>query len=1185
MRKTIRAFLAMGALATACASATGCVADRPSRNGVFNENQYLRKEFLVRPATNGPDGKPQADNGWFMKTTIIHTSTPNPLASQGFFVGAENNGAYVRWAITSDTLEMVNLREISQGFAAQDTREPEVLNSWPVTNVDLKYKINLDGEKSNFYEENQELPWQQRQFVKVNFGKNNMGDLASMGPQATFFLQKCTDIGNAFSTLVPNSFYTDEKNGYMQFAVSVTLPILFSDPACAEGSGPELANAQRFGRQNLNVTLMYSFTRAQPLPDPTAEGAYEPLEIAEKDPIRRKYGTIDLTTVARDQDTGLIGARQLALRFNPKKDIVYYYAPGYPEEYKHFFTDKGGIIDQTNTLLTDAGAKGRLVVKNFDEDLAKVDGAPGCDATQNDKNPNQCDEGFVCAASGEAKNSCVRPRAFGDVRYSFIRWESDIDTGSPFIGVTQFVPDPRTGELVSSSINIADFQLNDRVTARLDFFLQTIGATDQLDANGEWPAVPTGAQANCTDGDVMPFVTDVVKQNHNGRSTLYTKMQEYLQRPTAQFGFLGPQDFVFQQSDDFFKAYYRILPYEVFADPQTNQFVVAEGGQSAFGPGAQWEARQKEYAFHQMASQLDHGIAPYDTTNLRAATDFLTQFHGAQVDHREYQYKANFAHGNAMYDEPGMISLIQAFQRDARHCVNGKWETRKDYIKSLVDSYHSLTVWHEFGHAVGLDHNFMASVDRPNWPHYKDAKGDHIGMYQSSVMDYNVTADRVFWNAAPNGGYGWGPYDQGAISFIYANSTSSRKAPPADAKPTGISQQIDKDTPWHDPHGFTGNTEIQYLFCNASHIKFSPFCRQFDFGSTPSEIIAAQIDDYEWNYQWRNFRLYRKYWDVSAYADTPAAIVYDMKRFMAAWEYDWTAGEIQDTLRRIGVTPPPNTPAASYFNNLTNRFESDLSSANQMVGAFHKAIVQQGSGERPFKTVYDNFYGDTTQQGIFLDKLMAVQSFTDIWAVDLYDPNQSTGDYLASYSYRFGDPSYQTVAEDTVESMIGGQYDVFPFAKPLAVAQFAKATHDVAFFGRREVRDWVGGYVFYRQQDFLDFFKGLATKYNTVGCTDTEKLEDCTYDPSIPRDGSSDIHHSDDYNEFVGPDNRRWAWAYIQDRNTWVAVDRDRNTAAYIIVHAFNADVKHGEDDGNTNDAYGFQLPMKYFLDSFNQYN
>ena len=97
-KRTFRAFLAMGALATAAAS-WGCVADRPSRNGVFNENQYLRKSFIIRDG----DGTTQ-DSGWMMKATIVSASQPNPLANAGLFVGSENGGSLVRfesWTLIS----------------------------------------------------------------------------------------------------------------------------------------------------------------------------------------------------------------------------------------------------------------------------------------------------------------------------------------------------------------------------------------------------------------------------------------------------------------------------------------------------------------------------------------------------------------------------------------------------------------------------------------------------------------------------------------------------------------------------------------------------------------------------------------------------------------------------------------------------------------------------------------------------------------------------------------------------------------------------------------------------------------------------------------------------------------------------------------------------------------------------
>ena len=132
-----RAFAAVGALSLASAM-WGCVADRPSRNGVFNENQYIRKDFLVRP---GDSETP--DQGWFVKATITTASEPNVFGDAGMFglyPGSHNNGALVHFVITNDKMQMVNSREISAQTGASTTgREPEVINAWAGTNVDLKY--------------------------------------------------------------------------------------------------------------------------------------------------------------------------------------------------------------------------------------------------------------------------------------------------------------------------------------------------------------------------------------------------------------------------------------------------------------------------------------------------------------------------------------------------------------------------------------------------------------------------------------------------------------------------------------------------------------------------------------------------------------------------------------------------------------------------------------------------------------------------------------------------------------------------------------------------------------------------------------------------------------------------------------------------------------------------------------
>src|SRR4051812_42235823 len=271
-----RAFLALAGIASLSAFSgviTGCVSDRPSRNGVFNENQYVRKSFLV--AGDDQNGNPQKDPGWILKSTITDISTPNPLGGNvgGFFAGYQSS-EMVRFEITQDHLNMINMREFS---SAPSTGRVELVdNAWPITNVDLKYRINLDGEKTNFYEENQELNWQVRQWVKVNFAKNDLSDVAPLGDYTNDLLSRCTDIGNASATLVTDSFKVDEPNNYIEWLVNVTPPLKWDDPACVMAYGALGREALELGRNNVSFDLKYSMVRATPPEKIT----YVPLEVA-----------------------------------------------------------------------------------------------------------------------------------------------------------------------------------------------------------------------------------------------------------------------------------------------------------------------------------------------------------------------------------------------------------------------------------------------------------------------------------------------------------------------------------------------------------------------------------------------------------------------------------------------------------------------------------------------------------------------------------------------------------------------------------------------------------------------------------------------------------------------------------------------------------------------------------------
>lgn len=839
----------------------------------------------------------------------------------------------------------------------------------------------------------------------------------------------------------------------------------------------------------------------------------------------------------------------------------------------------------------------------------------------------------------------------------------------------------------------------------LDYYLQTIGA-EQTITNGEWPQITTPcivgdtfALGGLTDTPSAPLTAaqeQYIETYHNQISTVFDKMQLYMHKSATTYGYLNPADFVPQENADFFNAMFKLLPYEVFRDPATNPFVIPEGGSGYYAPeGMNMDDYATRAQWHALMSVIDHGETPYQSDpslgytapsnnwdgtggdgDVAAGAQFTGNLQSLRQTVFNQQYKAALGPYGRSLDNTDVLTNFNVFAKDARHCVwnnaqhtagptpacagggtaTTHWECRSEYLNSLVQSYWTQTVWHEFGHAVGLRHNFMASLDRYNFPTWTDGRGNtHIGLYASSIMEYNSTPDRIFFaggagqdngNGGPwaNGGVsqstaanagnapthsvnwnglpGWAPYDIGAVSFIYGNNrtqytggtncngvvcplnvgTAGKAQMGPIAAPQNllaVSGQTSMTAPWNDPNGWNpqANQEISYLFCTDEDLQYSPFCRTGDFGTTPSEIIASAIDRYEWGYKWRNYRLYHKFWNDGPYADGINSFFTDMMRFLSTWNWDWSVGELSEDFPRVGVVAPPGIPIYDYYTSIGLAFENDISMANQMVGAFHKAIVQQSSGERPYVTLYDSFYGDVTQQGIIIDKLLAIQNWQALYEVNNYDPVQAAGAYLFSDAM-FGDPAYQSIAEDTLLSTLGGEYGLaFPYVSPLSIQMFAAASHDINFPGNPDIRDWVGGYAFGGpeldcNQPFLDYVHSMAQQANATaidpvvfaGCVQGEPLNNCVWDPRISQVDGNDQYHSDNYNEFRGPNGRRYAWAMIADRDQIVVVDRDRNVASYVTIRNYNTDIVATHDDGYSG-AYGYELPIKYTIGYFLNYN
>jgi hypothetical protein len=267
-----------------------------------------------------------------------------------------------------------------------------------------------------------------------------------------------------------------------------------------------------------------------------------------------------------------------------------------------------------------------------------------------------------------------------------------------------------------------------------------------------------------------------------------------------------------------------------------------------------------------------------------------------------------------------------------------------------------------------------------------------------------------------------------------------------------------------------------------------------------------------------------------------------------------------------------------------------MSKANQMVASFAEAIIQQSAGERPYATIYDKFYGDVTQQGIILDKYFAMQDFVGIWQTTNYDQNQAGG-YISTWGDFDYDDSFQSVAETAISSMIGSQYAVYPYFIPTAVALFAQDTHNPAFLengnngidtpgSRIEAKDWIGGWVFTREQDLIDFFKTIAVTSGGppafTGLPQCATFASCTYDVTDP----NQVQQNQETGQFIGPDGLTYVYAYIASRNNWVVARQDRNIATFKVIENFNSDIFATKDDG-TMGAYADEYQIKYTIDAY----
>ena len=639
------------------ALAAGCVEHRPIRNGLRDEHIYLTKSDFTNPNPKMPDGN--HDYGWLFKSTVVKASSPNVLGDWAF-PGFESDTKYVRFQFKENKLQVIDAWKLQKDDADDPnddlaTSTDRVMFEFDGEHVDVKLRESLDGERTNFLEENTEAPWQKRQSFRVDFETSNMDPITNV---AWFYGDYLADCATSVSTnLVPDSFEWDPADQYMSYVVEVTYDL--NAVTLFGGCWDLVSLATNVG----TATIQYRFSFYRPGPS-----TYQPEVIGEKDPVNKKYGAFQVFNVFRDEETGLLSAKSLLHRWDPNRTepVTYYFAPGFPERFKPMFDE---IKEETNAVFEKAGANLRVDFKEFDWD-------------------------------GTVRN-------FGDLRYSFLVWHQDIDTTRGLLGYGPSSSDPRTGEIISGNVNLYNIGM-DYYRFLAQDFLETNGGLNKPDPEKNWEDI------ECTPGQLAA----PMDQTQRLKSTLFDEMRRVMDLPEATPESNEVDTFIpdpQRGKDAFLEDYHRTLGEFRYAEPLYNQYVY---NPAAYPLDNLSEKMATEREFTNQMTNIMMNQDPFNGTVLHTREgiekqlDFIENFRVWKKNHDQLQSEQDLLLGLKDIYVFDANDAISAISHAARMCkANNRWESDSEYSERIIEDVVFHVAIHEFGHNLSLRHNFYGSVD------------------------------------------------------------------------------------------------------------------------------------------------------------------------------------------------------------------------------------------------------------------------------------------------------------------------------------------------------------------------------------------------------------------------------------------------------------------------------------------